>query len=154
MMFSFISHAHWVCTFARCCPRWRTPCFVFNPSHRRGFTQRLSSSPKLPRVFASGYVSTASILYFFYKINDKDSSTETTTVPFYLNIKVEIHNTHTFTSKFLQKVSYSPHFPSIWKSWMEEISSNIENLCWVSEGNLRAMPERQTEFSSPELIYN
>ena len=59
----------------------------------RGFTQRLSSSPKLPRVFASGYVNTASVLYFFYKMYDKDSATETTTVPFYLNIKVKIHNT-------------------------------------------------------------
>ena len=32
--------------------------------YRRGFTQRLSSSPKLPQVFASGYVNTASVLYF------------------------------------------------------------------------------------------
>ena len=37
-----------------------------------GFTQRLSSSPKLPQVFASGYINTASILYFFYKIYNKD----------------------------------------------------------------------------------
>ena len=35
---------------------------------------RLSSSPKLPRVFASGYVNTASVLYFFYEIYDKDSA--------------------------------------------------------------------------------
>ena len=35
---------------------------------------RLSSSPKLPRVFASGYVNTASVLYFFSKIYDKDSA--------------------------------------------------------------------------------
>ena len=41
-------------------------------------------------MFASGYVNTASVLYFLY---DKDSATEKTTVPFYLNIKVEIHNT-------------------------------------------------------------
>ena len=26
----------------------------------------------------------------------------------------------------------------------------LENMCWVSEGNQRAIPERQTEFSSPE----
>ena len=32
---------------------------------------KLSSSPKLPLVFASGYVNTASVLYFFYKIYDK-----------------------------------------------------------------------------------
>ena len=63
------------------------------PSRKQGITQRLSSSPKLPQVFESGYVNMASILYFFYKIYDKDSATETTTVPFYLNIKVEIHNT-------------------------------------------------------------
>ena len=76
---------------------------------------RLSSSPKLPQVFESGYVNMASILYFFYKIYDKDSATETTTVPFYLNIKVEIHNTHacTFKSKYTQKNHcYSPQFPS------------------------------------------
>ena len=27
-------------------------------------------------------------------------------------------------------------------------------MCWVSEGNHRPMPEQQTEFSLPELIYN
>ena len=27
-------------------------------------------------------------------------------------------------------------------------------MCWVSEGNHRAMSERKTKFSSPELIYN
>ena len=72
---------------------WENSKVCVNPSRRRGFSQRLSSSPKLPRVFASGYASTASVSYFFYKIYDKGSATETTTVPFYLNIKVEIHNT-------------------------------------------------------------
>ena len=41
---------------------------------------------------------------------------------------------------------------------MEQISSGrnkkLENMSWVIEGNHQAMPERQTEFSSPELIYN
>ena len=39
-----------------------------------GFRQRLWSSPKLLRVFASGYVNMASVLCFFYKIYDKDSA--------------------------------------------------------------------------------
>ena len=53
---------------------WENSNVCVNPSRRRGFTQRLSSSPKLPRVFASGCVNTASVLYFFYKIYDKDSA--------------------------------------------------------------------------------
>ena len=71
---------------------WENSKVCVNPSCRRGFTQRLSSCPKLPRVFASGYVNTASVLYFFYKIYDKaGSATETTTVPFYLNFAIRAH---------------------------------------------------------------
>ena len=53
---------------------WENSRVCVNPSRRWGFTQRLSSSPKLPRVFVSGYVNTASVLYFFCKIYDKDNA--------------------------------------------------------------------------------
>ena len=59
---------------------------------------------------AAGYVNTASVLYFFYKIYDKDSATETATVPIYLNSQYA----RTFTSKYTHKNHcYSPQFPSI-----------------------------------------
>ena len=43
---------------------WENSKVYVNLSCRRGFTQRLSSSPKLPRVFASGYVNMEHVLYF------------------------------------------------------------------------------------------
>ena len=46
---------------------WENSRVCVNPSHRREFTQRLSSSSKVPRVFASaGYVNTASFLYIYF----------------------------------------------------------------------------------------
>ena len=48
---------------------WENSKVCVNPSRRRVFTQRLSSSPKLPRV--SGYVNTASVLHFFPKYTTK-----------------------------------------------------------------------------------
>ena len=48
---------------------WENEKVCVNPSCRGEGLHKLSRSPKLTRVFASGYVNTASILHFFYKIN-------------------------------------------------------------------------------------
>ena len=48
---------------------WENEKVCVNPSHDGEGLHKLSSSPKLTRVFASGCVNTASVLYFFYKIN-------------------------------------------------------------------------------------
>ena len=48
---------------------WENEKVCVNPSRRGEGLHKLSRSPKLTRVFASGYVNTASVLYFFYKIN-------------------------------------------------------------------------------------
>ena len=48
---------------------WKNEKVCVNPSRRGEGLHKRSSSPKLTRVFASGYVNTASVLYFFYKIN-------------------------------------------------------------------------------------
>ena len=48
---------------------WENEKVCVNPSRRGEDLHKLSSSPKLTRVFASGYVNTTSVLYLFYKIN-------------------------------------------------------------------------------------
>ena len=64
-----------------------------------------------------------------------------------------------FTSKYTQRIHFF-RVHNVHQSekveWNKLVPAEIKarNMCWVSKGNYRAMPERQTKFSSPELIYN
>ena len=67
---------------------WENEKVCINPSRRGEGLHKLSRSPKLTRVFASGYVNTASVLYFFYKINVLQKYIRSG--QFYLKFKIKI----------------------------------------------------------------
>ena len=67
---------------------WENEKVCVNPSRRGEGLHKLSSSPKLTGVFASGYVNTASVLYFFYKINVLQKYIRSG--QFYLKFKIKI----------------------------------------------------------------
>ena len=67
---------------------WENEKVCVNPSRHGEGLHKLSRSPKLTRVFASGYVNTASVLYFFYKINGLQKYIRSGQL--YLNFKIKI----------------------------------------------------------------